>query len=843
MLTAVWFILVAIAIPCQAYLDDRVLLDQHWTGFSPTAGVGVRRDACEARSCGSARRHDHEPDKRSVGFALLRDAEDKPQMVRGVRSATRRSQESYLRFRRESARDVSERSSVRHVLVNLERLSRRERIEGATRRAESAVLLQSSGSDLRREERESRDQSTRLDVTHEERSDRYARRRTDIPRWVNEDSRRRIRPANRNLVRSDDRRTSDRVRRYEGETRNSRGRQANDPTARQRWGDVQALSLTQFSRLTETPTKHRQTNTRFHAQSVEGETDLIRATRSDTSRSGPSRLQVNGKTNRDRHLQDAINQNHLIMGHLSDLIGLEEGLSLSTKGPNLRKAKSSERRHSDEGKSDAMAFMESTSTREATLARQPFGDDQQALTVSTFPQGEKTLLRTSHSISSSSSNSRDGGDMGNQVRHTVHAERSISEYPVSLKDGNRDARRFSAGRRYIISAVRSQDTGAARSSVGRSDRHAGNHDSYSPSFRRLQGPEPKETVQDRRDYRRFSSRTDELQPGDIPNRRRYTGSSRIEEARFPDATRRRRVRNGQSFDWANKEWNSIQVSTRSQVRSDDTRRNSMALSHRSRDSHVWTRTVEYPVEITRHGDSRLLRGGSFTRQDRTSEDRGRQLILSAWHTTNCLRNDVDRCNLLPHMDDSRGIMAADSRHREGRLSSAERQGMPNIHRDFRLEETRKSIRVRTSRTAITDDSVTGATRSTRNSRNDPARSSFRLIQEDTQISLSRLERYPTKFSEKRQGSSGKISNNQRDLPNMPLLKTESSSLGDGLGKILPEEGSDKYKEKMSYYRKHQKEDLSWDKVMSRSGSSLLQTILTVGMVAWMTTPPSKSLVD
>lgn len=830
MLTAVWFVLVAIAIPCQAYLDDRVLLDQHWTGFSPTTGVGVRRDACEARSCGSARRHDNEPDKRSVGFALLRDAEDKPQMVRGVRSATRRSQESYLRFRRESARD-SERS-VRHVLVNLERLSRRERIEGPTRSAESAVLLQSRVSNLRGEERESRDQSTRLDVTSEERPDRYARQRTDTPRWVNEDSRRRIRPANRNLVRSDDRRTSDRVRRYEGETRNSRGRQANDPTARQRRDDVQALGLTQFSRLTETRTKHRQTNTRFRAQSLEGETDLIRATRSDTSRSGPSRLQVNGKTNRDRHLKDAMNQGHLIVGHLSDLIGLKEGLSLSTKGPNLRKAKNSEHRHTDERKSDATVLIETTSTREATLARQPFGDDQQALTVSAFPQGEKTLLRRSHSIS----NSKDGGDMGNQVQRTVHAERSISEFPISLKDGNRDTRRFSAGRRYVINAVRGQDTEASRSSVSRSDRHAGNRDSYSPSFRRLQGPEPKETVQDRRDYRRFSSRTDELQPGDIPNRRIYTGSSRIGEARFADATRRRRARNGRSFDWANKEGNSVQVSTRSQVRSDDTRRNSMALSRRSRDRHVWTRTVEYPVEITRHGDSRLLRGDSFTRQDRTSDGHGQQVILSAWHATNRLRK-------LPHMDDSHSIMAANSRNREGRLSSAERQGTPNFCRDFQLEETRRSVRVQTSRSTITDDSVTGATRSTRNSRNDAARNSFRLIQEDTQISLSRLERYPTKFSEKRQGSSDKISNNQRDLPNMPLLKTELSSLGDGLDKILPEEGSDKYKEKMSYYRKHQKEDLSWGKVMSRSGSSLLQTILTVGMVAWMTTSPSKSLVD
>ncbi|KAG0443711.1 hypothetical protein HPB47_014623 [Ixodes persulcatus] len=38
MLTTAWFILVAIAIPCQAYLDDRVRLERHWTGFSPTKG-------------------------------------------------------------------------------------------------------------------------------------------------------------------------------------------------------------------------------------------------------------------------------------------------------------------------------------------------------------------------------------------------------------------------------------------------------------------------------------------------------------------------------------------------------------------------------------------------------------------------------------------------------------------------------------------------------------------------------------------------------------------------------------------------------------------------------------
>lgn len=816
MLTAVWFILVAIAIPCQAYLDDRVLLDQHWTGFSPTTGVGAGEDACEARNCGSARRHDHDPDKRSVGFSLLR--EDKPQMVRGARSATRRSQESYLRFRRESsARDygVAERS-VRRVLVSLERLSRRERTGASTRSVESAVLLESRASDLRGEARESRDERTRLDVANEERPDRYARQRMaeDTPSWVREDSRRRIRSANCNLVRSDDRRTSDRVRRYESEARTSRGTRATDLDARRRHDDVQALSLTRLSRLTETRT-----------QNLEGEKDLIRATGSGTSRSGPSRFRANSSTNRDRHLQDAIDQGDRIIGRRSNLIGLAQAPSFRMGAPKLRKVQNSEHRHAVERNCDATALIQSTSRREATLPRQPWQDNLRSRSIS-------------------GSNSQEGEDMGNQVRRTVCAERSVSDLPVSLKDENRDTRRFSVSRQYVNTAARGADIGATRSFFGWSNRHARNRDRYSSSLRRLQDPEPEETAQDRCDYRRFSSRSDEVQPGDIPNRRSYAGSSRIVEMRFPDATRSMRMRNSRIFDWANKEGNSGQLSTRSQVRSDDTRRNLMALSRRFRDNHAFTRTVEYPVEIVRYGDSRLVRGGSLTRQDRLSEDYGQALILSTRHSANRLRDSMDRYNPLPHIDDSRSIMGADLRHREGRLSPMERQGTPTSYRDFRFEEIQRSVQVQTRRSAITDDIVTAASRSMGNSRSDAARSSFRLIQDDTHILLSRLERYPTKFSEKRQDSTGKVMNNQRDLPNMPFLKTELSlSLREGLEKILPEEGSDKYKEKISRYAKHHQEDLSWDKVMSRSGSSLLQTILTVGMVAWMTASPSKKLVD
>lgn len=803
MLTAVWFILVAIAIPCQAYLDDRVLLDQHWTGFSPTTGVGAR-GGDEARSYGSARSRDHEPDKRSVGFSLLR--EDKPQMARGVRAATRRSQDStYLRFRREGARDsgVAERS-VRRVLVSLERLSRRESIEGLTRSVGSAALFESRASDLRGEEREYNDQSTRLDARNEARSERYSRQRMadDTPIWVREDSRRRVRSANRDLVRSDDRRTSDRVRRYESEERDSRGRQATD-----------APSLTRLSRSAET-----------RMQNPEDEIDLIRATRSDTFRSGPSRLQMNGNVNRDRRLQDdATNQGDIITRHRSNQIGLAQGPSFSTRTTELR-VKNSAHRHADERKSDATALLQTTSRREVTLARQP-GQDS---------------LRRSHSVSSS--NSREGDNVGNQVRHTVHTERSIRDFPVSLKDENSDTRRFSASRRYVQSAVRSDDTEATRSFFGRSNRHERSHDSYSFSLRHLQD-EPKETAQDRRDYRRFSSMIDEVQSGNIPTRRSYYGSSRIEEARFFDATRRTRI--VRTFDWEYKEGNPVQVTTRSQVRSHDTRRNSMAASRRSQDSCVFTRAVEYPVEIVRYSNSRLVRGDSFARQDRMLEDYGQQLILPARHSENRLRNNGDRRNPLSHIDNSHSVTAADSRHREGRrLSLVERHGTPNFYRNFRFEETRRSVRMQMSRTMITDDVATVTTRSMGNSKNDAARNSFRLIREDTQILLNRLERYPMKFSEKQQDSSNKALNDRRDLRNMQFFKTElSSSFRDSLEKILPEEGSDKYKEKLSRYAKHHQEDLSWDKVMTRSGSSLLQTILTVGIVAWMTASPPKKLVD
>ncbi|KAH7947225.1 hypothetical protein HPB52_008491 [Rhipicephalus sanguineus] len=69
----------------KAYLDDRVLLDQHWTGFSPTVD-GYRREDFKAsmkdRRHASARQIDNEPDKRSAGRDLLR-AETKPLMVPG----------------------------------------------------------------------------------------------------------------------------------------------------------------------------------------------------------------------------------------------------------------------------------------------------------------------------------------------------------------------------------------------------------------------------------------------------------------------------------------------------------------------------------------------------------------------------------------------------------------------------------------------------------------------------------------------------------------------------------------------------------------------------------------
>ncbi|KAL1419126.1 hypothetical protein MTO96_005238 [Rhipicephalus appendiculatus] len=304
MLTPVWFILVAIAIPCQAYLDDRVLLDQHWTGFSPTVD-GARREDFKAsvqdRRHAPARQIDNEPDKRSAGRDLRR-AETKPLMVRDTRTTTVRHGETFLHFRSDSARkpDIAERN-VRRVLSNLERVGKRERLDEATVRTGRTERDSSRTLDLRRQEREAGSRTLPLGDGSYRREDERRRTTADAPAWVKEDSRRRVRPTDRDVISSANRQKFN-SRCDDGASVIRQNAVSVERIDRQALIDRRTSSSERVSRLTETRAQGRELDTRFRASHREEESNhasRVGAVRQD------SRRRVYDQVNRNHRTRDA----------------------------------------------------------------------------------------------------------------------------------------------------------------------------------------------------------------------------------------------------------------------------------------------------------------------------------------------------------------------------------------------------------------------------------------------------------------------------------------------------------------------------------------------------------
>ncbi|KAK8761193.1 hypothetical protein V5799_027543 [Amblyomma americanum] len=79
-----------------------------------------------------------------------------------------------------------------------------------------------------------------------------------------------------------------------------------------------------------------------------------------------------------------------------------------------------------------------------------------------------------------------------------------------------------------------------------------------------------------------------------------------------------------------------------------------------------------------------------------------------------------------------------------------------------------------------------------------------------------------------------------------LFKTDLSLSRIALRKAPSTEDLGEKQEETSYHSKHQKSALFWDEFTPshfRTDSSLFRTVLTVGMVAWMTMSPSRKIMD
>ncbi|XP_077487598.1 uncharacterized protein LOC144098663 [Amblyomma americanum] len=849
MLTPVWFILVAIAIPCQAYLDDRVLLDQHWTGFSPTAEDVRRREDLKALQRG--RQHtpqlsDNEPDKRSAGFSA-RDAGTGQQMVRSTsRSSRERTEESYLRFRAENARnfETAERS-VRRILSSLERLSRRERLSSAradVRHTQRAVRVESRRPDLRKQERESRDR--RLEGIHERVYAGSERQGTeDAPTWVKEDSRRTVRSHSRDLVRSGDRLTPSQKRRNADERSDIRGRQTDKPDSSRSHVDLPSSNSERHTRFDETRENSRRIDARVEARRLEHRVEKNRLSRSDAVSSTFSGRQVDGK-DRGRYIRDAMQQSHLIMDHLNSLIGLAKKLSVRSRVGTVRSTRSTVRHQT---RSNGVLLLEALA-RGDSLARVSLNKGEEARASSGAPGEDSTQTLSVSTVRNG--NIEYDKEERRDLRHSERVDSRTRDIRTSLQSSrNREARRSAPDERYAIDTIDRRRIRTARSLTGRTmgnvwdKRYADTQERYSSRRERTQFREDKESrreSQHERASRTRDSRTDERDSNrDVQERRSLSSSVRHADTRTVSTLRARVGADHRIPDRQDTRETSIRVYNARQP----TRTCDAALPQTADNRHRLSRLVDSRARAASPSGRHLVREQGFITRDRAPGDDVQRYLHLASQRTESRR---ERCGESRYQNfrsaDFSDMMVADSRMTSDRrrLSYEARENALSVRTDLPDGEPPTS---RANRDGATLDRA----RSTRENEDAAARNAYRRNPEDTKSSRVRDERHRL---ERRQSDRSDLedtaSNDRRDMTITQLFKTDLSLSRIALRKAPSTEDLGEKQEETSYHSKHQKSALFWDEFTPshfRTDSSLFRTVLTVGMVAWMTMSPSRKIMD
>lgn len=854
MLTPVWFILVAIAIPCQAYLDDRVLLDQHWTGFSPTVG-GARREEFKApiqgrRRHASARQSDNEPDKRSAGFHL-RSADIGPLMVRDMRSTTVRNAETSLRFRSDNnvrRPEVAERS-VRHVLNNLERMSRRERLDDASVRGGRTERDTSRTLDLPKQEREIGDRtlhSTNGKVSHRT-ADERRRTAADAPTWVKEDSRRRVRSANRDLVLSGSRQTPSRTSHCDDGASVVRQRKSVERIEHRNPIERRASSLEQLSGPTETRDQGRQLDARLEAPHTQDENN--HASRIGAVRPA-SRRQTRGKINRNYRVRDAMYQSRLIVDQRNTLHGLAKTFSFRSKAPSSRNLATGRHQMTDRRRSATLPLQ--ASTERDRIDNSPH-NERVASALSGLPRCEIMPPRMISAVRTQ--NHRVDGDVTRNVRHIRRTETRTSELRFSFRDTRqREVRRTGVNKRYAVGATderRPVRFLAERALPNMSDKRQERHGNSLPLLERVRTSKGKEIMLETRhdrSFRQHDSRIDVRSMCDSERTsyvvdRSFAGSVQHKCARKVSEVRRQLGVDHERLDRTNTRETSIQVyRARCQICNDDA-----ASSRNVEHGRRLSTPVDSSARLTKRSRSEVVLGQSIIGEGRT---RARASVTQRFQSV----DRAERRRELRHDSSDEQMRFVDSRERivvdtrrnngEARLAIAKMQNARQIREEFGYRASRRSADVHSRLKTNSNDAMFDTTRSIRANR--PAGDSYRQSLEDARSSLIRTERY---IFERRQSDKRDIEDTvpsgRRDIAiTHQLLKTAPHS-SRRFQNVRPTDFGGQ--EELNYPEKHQKSPLFWDELASSyfrsDGGSLLETVLTVGVVALMTMSPKRKLVN
>ncbi|KAH7938499.1 hypothetical protein HPB49_024725 [Dermacentor silvarum] len=701
MLTPVWFILVAIAIPCQAYLDDRVLLDQHWTGFSPTVG-GARREESKApiqgrRRHASARQSDNEPDKRSAGFHL-RSADIGPLMVRDMRSTTVRNAETSLRFRSDNVRrpEVAERS-VRHVLNNLERMSRRERLDDASVRGGRTERDTSRTLDLPKQEREIGDRtlhSTNGKVSHRT-ADERRRTAADAPTWVKEDSRRRVRSANRDLVLSGSRQTPSRTSHCDDGASVVRQRKSVERIEHRNPIERRASSLERLSGPTETRDQGRQLDARLEAPHTQDENN--HASRIGAVRPA-SRRQTRGKINRNYRVRDAMYQSRLIVDQRNNLHGLAKTFSFRSKALSSRNLATGRHQMTDRRRSATLPLQ--ASTERDRIDNSPH-NERVASALSGLPRREIMPPRMISAVRTQ--NHRVDGDVTRNVRHIRRTETRTSELRFSFRGTRqREVRRTGVNKRYAVGATderRPVRFLAERALPNMSDKRQERHGNSLPLLERVRTSKGKEIMLETRhdrSFRQHDSRIDVRSMCDSERTsyvvdRSFAGSVQHKCSRKVSEVRRQLGVDHERLDRTNTRETSIQVyRARCQICNDDA-----ASSRNVEHGRRLSTPVDSSARLTKRSRNEVVLGQSIIGEGRT---RARASVTQRFQSV----DRAERRRELRHDSSDEQMRFVDSRERivvdtrrnngEARLAIAKMQNARQIREEFGYKASRSYFR-------------------------------------------------------------------------------------------------------------------------------------------------------
>nr|XP_037282004.1 uncharacterized protein LOC119174960 [Rhipicephalus microplus] len=257
--------------------------------------------------------------------------------------------------------------------------------------------------------------------------------------------------------------------------------------------------------------------------------------------------------------------------------------------------------------------------------------------------------------------------------------------------------------------------------------------------------------------------------------------------------------------------------------------------------------VGFPASLPKRSVNEMVLEQSITAERRT------RTPASGTHFKYAER--VERCQKYHHDSSDDQIRSVESLRKraavetrrtsdEDWLGFARMRNARHVRENINYERSQRSASVHSCLKMSTNETISVTTRSTQNSRE--AGDIYQNSPEYARSSRTRTERYSFEQRQiNKRDTHHAVSNSRHDATTTRnLLKTAPHSPRRMFQTVHQADFSEW--EELKYREKHQESPLFWNELASsyfRTSGNLLETVLTVGVVAWMTMSPKRKLIN